>query len=349
MIVFPELNKFILNQYSNVEDAIKKINLNGKGICLVVDKKKNLQGVLTDGDIRRLLLKGSSLKDSIYNKYNKDFYFIKSNNLSRVHLTKERKELIHTPIVKNKKIISLLLKDDLVIKNKKNKIFILAGGLGKRMGYLTKRTPKPMLKIKKKPILEHQIIFFKKKGFENFIISVNYLSKKIINYFKDGKKLGVKIDYCKEKFSLGTAGPLSLLKRKKIKDDIIIINGDIYADINFHLILNFHKKNKNDLTLCARRQQYQFPFGIINPNTKLLDFINEKPDLNFLINTGIYVMKPKLLEFLKFNRFLDMNLFINNLKKKKCKIGIYLIYEKIFDIGNKFQYQQVSNLFNNKI
>jgi dTDP-glucose pyrophosphorylase len=346
MIVYPELKKFILKQHSSLEEAIKIINLNGKGICLIVGNNYNLKGILTDGDVRRLILKGALLKESIYNKYNKNFFSIKNNNFSKINLNELKKKFIHVPIVKNKKIISLLLKDDLSFKKKKNKIFILAGGLGKRMGYLTKNTPKPMLKIKKKPILEHQINFFKKKGFCNFIISVNYLSKKIINYFKDGKKLGVQIDYCKETSTLGTAGPLSLLRKKKIDDNIIVINGDIYANINFEQILDFHKKKNNDLTLCARRQQYQFPFGIINANTKLLDFINEKPDLNFLVNTGIYIMKPKVLKMLKFNKFLDMNLFINNLKKNKNKIGIYLIYEKIFDIGNKFQYRQVSNLFN---
>ena len=215
------------------------------------------------------------------------------------------------------------------------------------MKNLTKKTPKPMLKINKKPILENQIIFFKKKGFSNFIISVNYLSNKIINYFKDGKKFDVNIKYSKENSFLGTAGPLSLVKNRKIRDDIIVINGDIYADINFGKILDYHKKNNYDLTLCATKQMYQFPFGVINNSTKTLDFIDEKPELNFLVNSGIYIIKPKILKFLKFNQYLDMNDFINNLKKNKYKIGVYLIYERIFDIGNKSQYSKVKDIFNN--
>lgn len=193
------------------------------------------------------------------------------------------------------------------------------------MGNLTENLPKPMLKINNKPILENQINFFKNKGFYNFIISVNYLSNKVINYFGDGKKLGINIEYVKEKFFLGTAGPLSLIKNKKLLNNIIIINGDIYADIDFRKILNQHEKKNNDLTLCATRQQYKFPFGVINRNTKKLDFINEKPELNFLVNSGIYIIKPKMLKLLKFNKYLDMNNFINHIKKKKKNWFIFNI------------------------
>jgi len=347
MITYPQLKFFFIYEKSTIENAIEIINKNGKGICLVIDSNYILKGLLTDGDIRRLLLKGSRLSDRIYKKYNKNFFYIKKNNLHKVNLQEIKKKFSHIPILKKRKIISLLLKDDLHVEKKSNYIFILAGGLGSRMGNLTKNLPKPMLKINKKSILENQINFFKKKGFYNFIISVNYLSNKIINYFGNGKKFDLNIKYCKEKKFLGTAGPLSLLRNKKMIDDIIVINGDIYADIDFRKILGYHKKNNKDLTLCATRQQYKFPFGVINKNTKTLDFIDEKPEFNFLINSGIYILKPKILNFLKFNKYLDMNNFINNLKKNKKKIGIYLIYERIFDIGNKSQYIKVKDIFNN--
>jgi dTDP-glucose pyrophosphorylase len=347
MITYPELKNFFINENSTIENAIQIINKTGKAICLVTDGNHNLKGLLTDGDIRRLLLKGSRLFDKINKKYNKRFFYIKKNNIHKFNLQKIKKKFSHVPILKKRKIISLLLKDDLQIQNKPNYIFILAGGLGSRMGNLTKNLPKPMLKINKKSILENQINFFKKKGFSNFIISVNYLSNKIINHFKNGEKFDVNINYSRENFFLGTAGPLSLLKNKKIIDDIIVINGDIYADINFEKILDHHKKKKFDLTLCATRQIYQFPFGVINNKKKTLDFIDEKPELNFLVNRGIYIIKPKILKLLKFNKYLDMNNFVNNLKKNKKKIGIYLIYERIFDIGNKSQYNRVKDIFNN--
>jgi dTDP-glucose pyrophosphorylase len=346
MIKFPELKKFIIKDTCSIQDAIKAIDLNGHGVCLVVDRNINFKGLLTDGDIRRLLLKGSNLSHSIKKKTNKSF-FINKKDLFKIDLKKKLKKYKHIPVLNKKKIYSLLLEEDFIIKKKSNFIFILAGGLGSRMGNLTKKLPKPMLKINKKPILEHQINFFKKKGFYNFLISVNYLSKKIINYFKEGKKFGVNITYCEEKFSLGTAGPLSLIKRiVKKNEDIFVINGDIIADIDFDKILAFHKSKNYLLTLCAKKQQYKFPYGVINKNKKTINFIDEKPELDFLVNSGIYIINTKVLKFLKFHRFIDMNLFINNLKKKNKKIGVYLLYEKIFDIGNKSQYSAVKNIFN---
>lgn len=342
-----QLKRYFVSSNDTLADVIKVINFNAKGVALVVDRNQVLKGLLTDGDIRRLLLKGVKLTDKIKNKFNRNFFFINSNNLYKVDLKKIKKNFIHVPILKKKKIINLLLQDDLSHNKFNNLVFILAGGLGKRMGNLTKKLPKPMLNINGKSILENQIIFFKQQGFSNFIISVNYLANKIIKYFKNGKKLDLNINYLRERNPLGTAGCLSLLKNKKIEEDLIVINGDIYADLNFSKVLEHHKRYKNDLTLCASRKQYQFPYGVINPYQKTLDFIDEKPELNFLVNSGIYIIKPKILKLLKFNKYLDMNNFINFLKKNKKKIGIYLIYERIFDIGNKSQYNRVKDIFNN--
>ena len=345
MINYSQLKKFFVNSSDTLEDVIRIINSNGKGVALVVDSNQILKGLLTDGDIRRLLLKGAKLSDKIKDKFNKNFFFVNNNSLHKVDLEKVKKNFIHVPVLEKRKIISLLLYDDLVHNKFSNLVFFLAGGLGKRMGNLTKKIPKPMLNINGKSIIENQIVFFKKQGFNNFIISVNYLAERIVKYFKNGKKLGVNIKYFKERKALGTAGPLSLLKNKRINEDLIVINGDIHANLNFGKILKHHKRYKNDLTLCARRQQYQFPYGVINPNQKTLDFIDEKPELKFLVNSGIYIMKPSLLRFLKFNEYVDMNVFINSLRKQKCKVGIYLLFETIFDIGNKSQLTKIRNIF----
>jgi len=346
MIQYSNLNKYTILEKSSLFELIKKINLNGKKFAIAIDEKNKISGIFTDGDIRRLLLKKIDLNEKIKFFCKKKFTYIYQNSLKNKNPSFKNTEQI--PVVdRSKKLKGILFKDSSNRSKFNNSIFILAGGLGTRMGKITKKIPKPMLKINKKPILENIILSFKKKGFENFIISTNYLAKKITNYFGDGSLLDVNIKYTKEKIFLGTAGSLNLIDKKEVVEDIFVTNGDVYGNLDYSNMLNIHKKKTNDLTICARLHVYDLPYGLI-ADKKKDSFLNEKPKLTYLINSGIYIIKKKLLKYIKKNTYLDMNDLLNNLKRRNYKIGIYTIYEPLYDIGNMKQYNEVKKIFKKK-
>ncbi len=238
-----KINKIILHPNNTIFDAVKKLNKSQLQVCLVVDKDLKLLGTITDGDIRRAIIKKIEFKNSISKIMNKRPIFIRENyDFNSAKILMQKKRVLQLPVInKLKQVVNLVIWSD----NKNffnNKVIIMAGGLGKRMRPITSKVPKPMIKIKNKPILEHIIIKLRSQGFKNIIISVRYLGDKIKKYFKDGKEYGVKIDYLKEKKVLGTAGSISLINKNIIEDETIILNADTIFNLNLSDILEFHKK-----------------------------------------------------------------------------------------------------------
>tara|TARA_Y100001935_G_scaffold255240_1_gene267269 strand:- start:9027 stop:10070 length:1044 start_codon:yes stop_codon:yes gene_type:complete len=339
-----DLKKFTVSQKASISGVLKILEKNRSGICLILNKSNNkLIGILTDGDIRRLLLKGKNLSTSINNYINKKFIFsYAGKNKIEYEIILKKNNILQLPILnRQKKLIGIFLKENPKIKDLPNPIVIIAGGLGTRMGKLTKNIPKPMLSVKGKPIIENEILRLRNFGFKKIFISVNYLSEKIINYFKEGQDWELNISYLKENKKLGTAGPLSLITKNEIKKDFIVINGDLISNIDYKELLKFHKRKKYDVTLCVRNHIQKIDYGIVNVNKRGLNIIDEKPKINYLINSGIYVFKKKVLNSLQRNKKIDMNSFINLLSKKRFKIGCFFIYEQVLDIGNKVQYKNI--------
>lgn len=213
----------------------------------------------------------------------------------------------------------------------------MAGGKGLRLYPLTKFTPKPLLKIDNIPIIERIIENFKKQGFYNFKISINYLGSMIKNYLKKKKNLNVKIKFISEKKFLGTAGSLSLINKNELKFPLILTNSDLISNINYKRLLDFHIKNKSDLTICVRNQIFEMPYGEIYLEGKKVLKIIEKPMSNSIINAGVYVLSKKILKFTETNKHLMMNELINISIKNNCKILSFPIYENWIDVGNKDQ------------
>lgn len=329
-------NLLILDN-KNLKQAFFKLNKNGEKILFVVNKNKKLLGSLSDGDIRKSLIKGFGLEDNIKKFINKKFIYVNNIYQIKKKLNKIKKEKIKfVPICsKSKKILSFIdLSSYLNVEKNLSTFFILAGGLGTRMKKLTKEKPKPLLLIKNKPIIEHIILRAKSQGFQNFVISLGYLGDQIKKYLKDGKQYGVSINYIIEKKKLGTAGFLSLIKIKNL-DDFIVTNGDTLTNINYKEFLNFHYRNKSFATMAIQKKKSSEKLGVVHIRGSRFVDVKEKPVDTYNINTGIYVLNKNCLKFLKKNQYMDMTDFFNLLKIKKKKIIVYPIYENWLDIANK--------------
>ena len=331
--------KVIVKPNESFDSVIKKIHLGGMQIVLVVNDKMKLLGVITDGDIRRGLLKKNSSDAIIAEQIMNNLPVTASilDNDKKIIDLMNTYHILQVPLVDDKKkLIGVKLLQDLIkSKNYTNNVVIMAGGFGKRLHPITKNFPKPMLQINNQPILETILLKISNNGFSNFIFSVYYKSKIIEKYFEDGSKWGVDIKYVKERKPLGTAGALGLLNKKNLTKPIIVTNADILTNINYSTLLEFHNKNKNKVTVCIKEYKNQIPFGVIKLKGSNLAKMIEKPVTKYFVNAGIYVIEPELLVNLDGKTYCDMTDLIMNIKNQGIDIGTFPIYETWNDIGSK--------------
>ena len=282
-----DLSKFIVEENASTFEVMEVIQNGAVQIALVV-KDNKLIGTISDGDIRRNILKKGSLENKAKNIMRKNFKFINIREDSNEAKKKMIKEKINQmPILDDKgNLIDLILLNDLFIKEKiSNHIVIMAGGKGKRLRPYTENCPKPMIKINGKPILEIILDQCIDNGFYNFHFSVNYLKEQIIDYFQDGKKWNVSINYLIENEPLGTAGSLKLLPEQK--KPFLVINGDLLTRLNLNRILEFHNDNDGGATLGVRNFTETIPYGIVEIEGTELKSFEEKPTFNYLLNAGV--------------------------------------------------------------
>ncbi len=331
------MNKNILklgtvNKSSNIKNAIIKLNNSGLKLVCVIDNNNKLLGTISDGDIRRGLLKNAKLNETVLKITNKKPIFIsQERDFLKVEQIFKKFKISVIPVVDNKKkLLDLLTSFNTGEIN--NFIYIVAGGRGKRMMPLTQNNPKPLLDYMGEPILEKLINKIKDEKFNNVIISINYLGHKIENHFKDGKKFNLDIRYIKETKELGTAGSFYELNKIKTNSPIIVTNADLVTNLKFRDILNFHNHNNADMTVAIKKHEYQNPFGVIDSKGIVLQKIIEKPSVNFNINAGVYVINKNLFKIIKKNQYFDIPEFINFYLKKKKKIIIFPLHEDWKDI-----------------
>jgi dTDP-glucose pyrophosphorylase/predicted transcriptional regulator len=330
-----ELKSHFISSISSIREAISVIDKTSSQIALVV-KNGYLEAVVTDGDIRRALLRGETLDNPVKNIMCKNFIFLPEMATEKEALTLMKvKSLKQIPILdKERRVIKLILLDELIKPERlPNDVVIMVGGEGKRLGLLTKNCPKPMLKINGKHILEIILEQCIDAGFVNFYFSVNYLKEQIKNYFQDGLKWNVRINYLEEDKPLGTAGSLSLLPTQMKNDPTLILNGDILTKIDYNSLIQFHKNNNADISLCASEYRTNIPYGVISIDDKGIPSLNEKPNLKYLINAGIYLLEPIIFNLIPKNNFFDMPELIKKAKEKKYKVNIFPIHEYWKDIG----------------
>ncbi len=328
--------KAVLPFKSSIGQAIKCLDDNKLQIVLVCDENNRFIGTITDGDIRRGLLSGLSLNSPMSSIINYNA-FVVTPPISREMATKlmYANKIHQLPIVdENRCVLGLILLEQFfdLQTERKNIMVIMAGGQGTRMRPYTENCPKPLLPIAGKPILEHIIERARANGFFNFIISVHYLGHMIEDYFQDGRKWKVKIDYLKEESPLGTAGALGLIKLKP-EIPCIVTNGDVLTDINYGDFLDFHNFHKSIATMAVSLHEFQQQFGIVK--TSGLDILSfeEKPMIQSKINAGIYVLSPEALNLLEENTFCDMPTLFGKVKEQNKRTVVYPLYEHWRDVG----------------
>jgi len=347
------MEKFLVTKEINIIEALKKITINRSKHLVVIGKKDKVIGILSDGDIRRAILKKKHLKSKISSIFNKRFFFFKENNFlpEKAKQIMIEKNIFFSPILNAKrKLIDIITIDKKDLKKINNKSFekenkipvvIMAGGLGTRLKPFTNVLPKPLIPVGNKTVIESIIDKFSNYKIQNFIVTLNYKSKIIKSFFKE-INLNQKISFYEEKKPLGTIGALSGLT-KKLKGDFFLANSDSIIDIDMNDLIEFHKNNKNDFTIAAAIKKYQIPYGSCNIDRKgNLKSIIEKPRYDLLVNTGFYIMNSRVLKFIKKNKKMDVDEFINLLLKKKKKIKIYPISEMNWqDVGQWDEYNKL--------
>lgn len=327
--------KSILKFNSSIQDAIENLNQSSVKIVLVLEDDGKLKGTITDGDIRRGLLKNFKLSDPIKHIINfKPLVAPPGLKKESILNIMEFNKIQQIPIVNNiNKILGLYLWDEISVPlYRDNLMIIMAGGKGTRLLPHTKNISKTMLDVSGKPILQRIIEKAKLDGFLNFIIAVNHLSATIEDYFLDGKKFQVNIQYIHEKKPLGTAGALSLLA-KKPKNDFIVTNGDVLVDLKYSEILDFHKTLNSYATMAVKPHQIQNPFGVVEISGSDILKITEKPFYKSYINAGVYAISPKAITQLKKNKLCNMTTLFENLKKLDKRISAFPIHEYWIDVG----------------
>ena len=334
-----------LTSNSTVRKALEIIDAGQMRLALVVDESGSLTGTISDGDIRRALLKGATLEDAVDSYKHTDYIFAQAGDSKDkiINLAKHN-QIYQIPIVDKKhKLIGIEELYDLVGDNDKpNTVVLMVGGLGTRLRPLTENKPKPLLEVGNKPILETIIENFSKYGYRNFILSVNYKSEMIEEFFGDGSHFGVHIDYVHETKRMGTAGALSLME-SKLTDDFFVMNGDLLTNVNFDHLLNFHEKSSAVGTMCVREYDIQIPYGVVNLNDHLITSIDEKPLHKFYVNAGIYMLNKKALEYIPENEFYDMPLLFEDLIDASLTVVSFPMREYWLDIGELKEYNRANS------
>jgi dTDP-glucose pyrophosphorylase len=343
-----ELSQILIKPNTSILDTLKVIDNAAVEIALVVDDNKRLIGTVTDGDIRRGLIKGTKLEEPIDSLMNPSPITAGLNSTDdELLFLMTNRSIKHLPILdKNRRVLRLVLLKDL-IKGKKrpNIAIIMAGGLGSRLGTLTQNTPKPLLPVGGKPVIARIAEQLKNHGIEEIYISINYKGSQIKKWFEENPINGAQISYLEEKEFLGTAGALSLLPNKP-SNPFIVINGDIISPVNFGSLLEFHQQSHKSMTLCTREFNFQVPYGVLKLNGSQLISIEEKPSQNIFINAGIYVINPELLKYIPEKNRFDMPELINIAIKEGNEIACYPVSDYWLDIGTPQDYIKADKEFN---
>lgn len=340
------LENIIIHSDLSVADALLQLDKSGEGILIVCSKDRWIQGLITDGDIRRYLLSNETLDVPVSVLMNENFVSLKEKEISVAQNLIRKEHIQHIPIVDDQgRIVDLITTADFVkgiTRDYDNPVVIMAGGKGNRLSPLTKIIPKPLVPIGEKTMIEMIIDNFKDNGFSDFRIIVNYKKELIKAYFEENRiNITRNVDFIDESEYLGTAGGLRFLKGK-IDETFILSNCDILAKLDYGRMLDWHKDHNASLTLLGVRKKIKIPYGVIKVDSgNYVTHIDEKPDHTFMIISGIYIVEPSVIERIPENSFFDMDALLRDLILSGQKVTCYPMENGWFDIGQIEEYKNL--------
>lgn len=335
MIRTGDIKKFIVNKKSTIKEVLKVIDQNKDGIALVVEKDLRLLGTITDGDVRRFILKNGDINLRCDRVINTRYVYTKKDSIEEVKRLMGENRIRHIPLLgKGKKLIKFFISDTIYDFHQRLVAVVMAGGEGRRLRKISRNVPKPLVKIKQKPILEDIILGLKSHNIKEIYLALRYKAQSIKDYFKDGSKLGVTLNYLVEKKTLGTAGALSLIPENKISEAILVINADLLTTANYTSLIDFYYDHHLLMCIAVKEYIFDIPYGVLDISNGYLIGVKEKPSLRSFCNAGIYVLNTRILKLIPKNKEFHMTDLIKLLIHKSLPIGVFPLYEYWIDIGN---------------
>jgi dTDP-glucose pyrophosphorylase len=329
---------------ATLRDALEAIDRSGRRIALVVDPDRRLIGTLSDGDVRRLLLQGLTLADTVTAAIHSLPTCAKAGDDRRTILATMRRVGLHQiPVIDaNGVVVGLQTVDDFLTQPPRpNWVVIMAGGRGERLEELTRDIPKPMLRVGPRPLLESILLSYTDQGFRRFFIAVNHKAEQIEAHFGDGRRLGVSIEYLRESMPLGTAGALSLLPERPALP-FVVTNADLLTKENYGSMLDGHLESGADATMAVRDHSLHVPFGVVHARDERIVGIDEKPTHHFVVSAGTYVLSPTILDLVPSRQRLDMPSLFETLIAREMLCRCHHVEGYWLDIGRLSDYERAN-------
>jgi dTDP-glucose pyrophosphorylase len=347
MIRAEKVKKYIANKGSTIKEVLRVIDQNKGGVALVVDENLKLLGIITDGDVRRFILRHGDLDSKCETVMNRAYVYTRKDSLEEVERLMGETNVRHVPLLgKGKKLIKVFVSDMISDLRQRVIAVVMAGGEGKRLKEVSRNVPKPLVKIERRTVLEDVIVGLRDHNVKDIYLSVGYKAQAIKDHIEDGSRLGVTLKYVEEKKKLGTAGALSLLREDEIPKTILVINADVLTATNYTSLIDFY--HKHHLLMCIASKEYIFdvPYGVFDVCNGYLTGIKEKPSLRFFCNAGIYVLDREILRLIPKNKKFDMTDLMKLLLHKSLPIGAFPLYEYWIDIGNAADLSRAKSEYN---
>jgi dTDP-glucose pyrophosphorylase len=326
-----------------LEQAIATLDREGLRIALVVDEQRHLLGTLTDGDVRRALLRHVPLDVAVKTvMYTSPITAQRDWSNERVLALMEQHQLLQIPVLdEERRVTGLETLHGLLRKRRRdNPVFLMAGGFGTRLQPLTNHCPKPLLRVGNKPILEMIVEKFVDSGFHRFFISTHYMPEMIREQIGDGSRWGVKVQYVHEQEPLGTAGSLGLLPAAEVDLPLFVMNGDLLTNLDFQNVLAFHQEHAAAATMCVREYEHRVPYGVIQSEGHHIRAMVEKPVYRHFINAGIYLLAPELVRRVQPGTRIDMPTLLEQEIAQGRTVNMFPVHEYWLDIGRMEDFQR---------